>query len=423
MPTINLPLICLPNQQGLIDNSWLRQFQAEGVEIYTTSRLAKQHNLLPLESLKPGADDWLQQLTKTLDGPTLFIRSGLEVPPHFLMRLNLISSDSENLPPILAFAGNYIPQVNPLNKLSGPFNSSTVDSLIWNVSAGLTETIDPDLERSLQAGLICPKKRTGKNIELQAIALSDLFFIHDPEKALSCNAELPVQIQGALGHTRSRLEVLSQSGYTQLPYFGLDGLPVTLHVTHDWGGGISRWITDLQTHDKQGHHLVLTASGFSNTKQYGQALVLHADGPSKAIIQEYALDPIITDTTNSHTGYEEFLQWIIDRFGIGRIFISSLIGHSLDSLRQKVPTAQILHDFYPASPVLDTDPLKYLNKNGHLLLHSMLRGSRDNFMFLQESPGYWRRLRKNWQKTILDYSVNLIAPSHHVLFAKNKACF
>ena len=42
------------------------------------------------------------------------------------------------------------------------------------------------------------------------------------------------------------------------------------------------------------------------------------------------------------------------------IIISSLVGHSLDALRTGQATMQVLHDFFPAWPLLGVHPQPYL---------------------------------------------------------------
>ena len=45
--------------------------------------------------------------------------------------------------------------------------------------------------------------------------------------------------------------------------------------------------------------------------------------------------------------------------GVDRIIVSSLIGHALDCLETGLPTLEVLHDGYPAWPLLDIDPGGY----------------------------------------------------------------
>lgn len=219
----------------------------------------------------------------------------------------------------------------------------------------------------------------------------------------------------ALGVTRNRLERLARAGYNRLSPVGLDDKPVTLHISHDWGGGIARWIQDLCNHDAEGHHLVLASTAPPDSTQYGQKLVLYAHGPGHAPIQECWLDPVIADTSFHHDTYEAYLQWLIARFGIGRIMVSSLIVHSLDCLTQAVPTAQVLHDFYPASPALDVDPLSYHTPDQGLDLKRLIHDRKVTFKFLNDSPAHWASLREQWLEKVSSNDVSLIAPSSHVM--------
>lgn len=412
-----LPIVCLPNAQGELDPQWLESLKrhAPDQRLYTLSRLAKGHDLIALEALQLGRPGWLNTLSRAVSEPTLVLRSGL-IPPSFLnSRLHALIQRGQ-LPPVIALPGNHAPALNPLSQLDGDFKPENIDGLIWNVSEASVMDIEPHLEANTQAALVMPATQADKiNDHQSRLALTDCCYVLDPEKALRSEQALSPMTRDALGVTRARLEQLARAGYNRLALVGLDGKPVTLHISHDWGGGIARWIQDLHRHDSMGHHLVLASSAPPDSTQFGQKLVLFARGPGHAPIQEFWLDPVIADTCPHHESYDAFLKWVIGRFGVGRIMVSSLIGHSLDCLIQDCPTAQILHDFYPASPVLDVDPLIHHTPDKGLDLDGLIQSNKKTFKFLNDSALYWAEIRQQWLERVHAHDVTLIAPSAHVI--------
>ena len=69
-------------------------------------------------------------------------------------------------------------------------------------------------------------------------------------------------------------------------------------------------------------------------------------------IASWWLQPPIDSIVDTDPNITGILSGICRRFGIGRVFVSSLIGHSLDALRTGLPTLQVLHDHFPLWPLL-----------------------------------------------------------------------
>jgi len=414
---LSLAIICLPNEQGELDPQWLDTIRAHTLNqpLFTLPRLAKQHGLRAFDHLHLGSKGWLTKLSEKVGEPALVLKSGLVPPAGLNARLQALM-DRGHLPSVIALPGNYAAALNPLSRLSGDFEPVGIDGMVWNACEASLTAIEPHLEAHVHAALVMPAPQARDNEPLpDQLALTDCCYIIDPKQPLHSAQALSPMTQDALGVIRRRLETLASAGYHQLPQIGLDGKPVTLHISHDWGGGIARWIRDLCHHDSEGHHLVLASTAPLNSVQYGQQLVLYADGPGHAPIQECWLDPVIADTNIHHDAYEACIQWLIGRFGIGRIMVSSLIGHSLDCLTQALPTAQVLHDFYPASPVLDADPLSYYTPSEGLDLKGLIHDRRTTFKFLNDSPAHWGALRHQWLEKVSSNDVALIAPSAHVI--------
>ena len=138
-------------------------------------------------------------------------------------------------------------------------------------------------------------------------------------------------------------------------------------------------------------------------------------GPGRGIIREFELSPDIDSTAQAHDAYLEHLQAVIERFGIGRIIVSSLIGHSLDCLKTGLPTLQVLHDFYPLWPFLDYDP-EPLTVGGQGVDFERAFDRYGSDMRLRpQSPEFWRRLTQGWRDAIDQHTVELVAPTRHVI--------
>jgi hypothetical protein len=131
----------------------------------------------------------------------------------------------------------------------------------------------------------------------------------------------------------------------------------TLHITHSWGGGVAQWVesfitagmdnTAKSTNDnaRAGRNFQLRSEGPQYGMGAGQRLSLYAGNELKAPIASWWLSPAIQSLTGGHSHYREVLAWVCRRHGIGRLIVSSLVGHSLDALRTGLPTVQVLHDF------------------------------------------------------------------------------
>jgi GT2 family glycosyltransferase len=95
--------------------------------------------------------------------------------------------------------------------------------------------------------------------------------------------------------------------------------------------------------------------------------------------------------------------------------ISSLIGHSLDALKSGLPTIEILHDYYPAWPVLDQDPFAWLDERGQPDLARAIAAAGDDYLFAERGATNWRAIASAWRETVRAQDVALAAPAGHVL--------
>ena len=409
-------ILCLADQHGRIDRAWLESVQQAfpGSTCWARPALARRFGLEPLDCPTSRASDVLAAAGPhwPADG-LLVIRSGLVVPGFFRERLDQIGRCRE-APLLTAFPGNYAGAVNPFAGVEPAPDGARLDALVqaaasrcWTAVGELPSdcyylaTDDPEAAlRRLE--------RPGEQ------ALIDDAFVLDPARPVGHGGRLSPAVRAAFGPAFEGVTGELGAALEPLPYCGLDGQPVTLHISHSWGGGIARWIDDFQRGDRDGHHLVLCSAGHNDGLEHGQSLRLYAAGPGQGLLREFVLTPPIADTVRGHSQYRAIIDWLVARYGIGRIVVSSLIGHSLDGLRTGLPTLQVLHDFYPATPLLDVDPLDYIDAAGRLRMQQALNEQRGGLKFASDSAEHWQGLRSGWQEAVDRHDVRLLAPSEHV---------
>ncbi len=149
-------------------------------------------------------------------------------------------------------------------------------------------------------------------------------------------------------------------------------------------------------------------------KGYGQRFSLYLGNQLEAPVATWWLQPPIQSTTAEHPGYRRILHEILSRYGVGRLVISSLVGHSLDALATGTPAIQVLHDFFPLWPVLGIHPEPFLAE-GHehclaaaLRQHQLLPGFRN-----LDAEG-WSKLGRQWREAVEKWAVRVAAPSRSV---------
>ncbi len=214
------------------------------------------------------------------------------------------------------------------------------------------------------------------------------------------------------------LEALQLAAAGQRPTLPGAGVPVVLHVLHDWGGGVERFVRDLQAADTQSQHLVLVARGDEDRRPYGRRLCLH-DSLDAPPLQTWPLASPIFDTATDSPEVAAILAQVIGQWGVGAVLVSSLIGHALDVLRTGLPTAMCVHDTYPAWPLLHdardpaTEPFD---------LHALERGLAEvgpGHVLAGREAAQWWSLRADFLRTLAQHHVSLVAPSD---FARQRMC-
>ncbi|MEO7323764.1 MAG: glycosyltransferase [Dokdonella sp.] len=196
---------------------------------------------------------------------------------------------------------------------------------------------------------------------------------------------------------------------------GLDAKPVLLHVLHGWGGGAERWVRDFAAADTDAHHLVLIARGSFKRRQHGEWLELHDGSLSGEPLRRWPLPRAIADTAIADAGYRELLARIVHDYCVDAIVLSSLIGHSLDTLRTQLPTFCVVHDHYPLWPVLHRDFGDASLRFDDAQRVADLAATGEDREFANRDPAHWQRLHDETVTALRSANATLIAPSRSAL--------
>ncbi len=185
-----------------------------------------------------------------------------------------------------------------------------------------------------------------------------------------------------------------------------------LHILHNWGGGLERWVSDYCHADRAHSNLLLKAIG--GWESFGMELHLYENIDDQSPIREWALTPGIKHTAVTHSGYQACLAEIVDRYAIDSILISSLIGHSLDALETGVPASLIAHDFYPFCPALNITFGSVCRSCVESDLRSCTEANVHHRFFRHGPPADWLELRTAFSQRVLRGRVPIVAPSPSV---------
>ena len=186
----------------------------------------------------------------------------------------------------------------------------------------------------------------------------------------------------------------------------------TLHIMHSWGGGLERWVHDYCANDHQHDHYILKS--FGPWSAFGSELRLFNAVDTTTPLATWTLTPPIKATSGADSRYAGILGEIRQKYGVGRIIISSFIGHSIESMRQHVPTIVVCHDYYPFCPALyitfgslckscDKECLTICGEENPL-----------NSLFRNVPPVFWTQLRKEFIGAAQSAQVAMVAPSFSV---------
>ncbi len=197
-------------------------------------------------------------------------------------------------------------------------------------------------------------------------------------------------------------------------YPGLSKQPALLHVLHDWGGGIARFVADVAESDPQQIHLALRARGDGSTRRYGSSLELSLINGGISL-GKWPLSAAIGSISVTHPGYRELMAQVIERYGIAAIIVSSLIGHSLDALESGLPTAVVAHDYFPLWPELHCNFGDVSRRFDAEERAATVAAMAADGLFGERAPDFWQEIYDTYVQRLLKPEVQMAAPSQSVI--------
>ena len=359
--------------------------------------------------------------------PIIVMRAGLQPTAPLLADL---ASLAEQAGPacVLVPLSNAVTGVNPFAGLHAPADCDGYDfaGMVSLLAPGqlypLTEWPDHFTWYSAEA-VQALSSCSGDGSVMQRLAsagvaavLADHLFILDPESAVFADPDAKTganQTAPPVGVLSARLQAWLNEGIGDLPV-PATGKPATLHITHSWGGGVAQWIESFIEADKGHRHFQLRSESADSKPPFGLKLSLYAASEMRCPIASWWLQPPIESIVDADPGYAHILSGICRRFGIGRVMVSSLIGHSLDVLRTGLPTIQVLHDHFPLWPLLGTDPEPYLTDGAKVDLARALNEHQKSRTFLDQGTDSWAQRGAAYLQAMTDHGVKVAAPGQWV---------
>ena len=251
-----------------------------------------------------------------------------------------------------------------------------------------------------------------------SIVLSDEAFVDDSacSQAAAFEGVLPESITAALlerhpytalRHPMSQLNIQGKSP----PEMLARGAGAILHISHSWGGGLGRWISDFSAADEDHVHLVLKSVGTREAS--AQALALHL-GEAPVPLKQWSLTTPIQSTSLGSYEYRQILEEIQASFSVVGIVVSTLIGHSLDVYELPVPVIQVLHDYYPwCPPLYATWENPCSTCDGERLTKCLQQNPAHQF-FGEERVEWYLHLRNAFMSQVTKRNIPVVAPSQSV---------
>ncbi|MDX1555829.1 MAG: glycosyltransferase, partial [Xanthomonadales bacterium] len=392
------------------------------------------------------------QATRCPGQPLLLLAPGIELEDATLSLLGRLSLESRAGDAWTALS-NAVPELNPFSEseeMGEPeFDPAALVSLLGPGAQYEIHRLPPHflLLPACTIDLLAqhfPERAVDENSLLDLLdrvggrlLVHDRIFVHDSSLALNSALSLAAH-EGVRpapwGDLVQRLNTwLENSASRALTTATLEAIEpgatgVCLHITHSWGGGVARWVDSFIEADRSRNHLQLRSEGAVSGDGAGQRLALYAGTQVEKPLASWWLQPVIGSTVAHHAQYRDILAYIADRYGVTDVIVSSLVGHSLDALRLDRPTVEVLHDFYPAWPVLGIHPQPYLDNpdsgdsgsgapGSRKANDALARAMNDHRLlpdFRGRGPEAWHALGQEWLQALRDQGITLAAPSRSV---------
>ena len=376
--------------------------------------------------------------------PLLLKRRGLEVPERCERALEALLEALQaraEAPLALTVLSNAEPDLNPFAGLpagaSREESGQTLADLVallgpgevheWNAWPRHLVLLSPAAVEALDRPGVTAANAFERLREAGGrLLLTDRLFMHDAQADLCPAVDLQPHERRrppAWGTLTERLGAWLGAGTdlrdpqlrNDLDRFAAARAPVTLHITHSWGGGVQRWVESFIEADEAGLNFQFRAEGPESGQGCGQRLALCLGNRLETPVARWWVQPPIRSTAARDEAYREILREALERTGAGRVIVSSLVGHSLDALTTGRPTVQVLHDFYPCWPLLGVHPGPYLASGQRVDLRRAL----EDYPLLPEFRGReadgWEALGQRWREVAAGGGVRMAAPSRSVV--------
>jgi len=372
----------------------------------------------------------LRELAERFPGRTIgFIRAGLVPEEAQLAELLRILERSKEAVAVTMLS-NASADLNPFAGLTGPASglAGTPAELVALLAPGylhrlghwtnhlavlsplaVQRMVEADPDDDLMQSLTAAGGR---------LVVPDHLFLHDADtdifeaRALqSWESRFPPPF----GDLSARLQGWLDAGIREFPISTVWGGAATLHVTHSWGGGIAHWIRTFIDNDRDHVHFQLRAEGPQSDLGCGQRISLYAGNELRCPVASWWLQPPIRSVAEHSAAYREIIGRLCRRYNVGRVIVSSLIGHSLDALRTGLPTLQVLHDHFPLWPLLSVHPRPFLREQLPVDIEAALSAHAGLLEFTDKDGAAWTDVRNAYLQALTEQHVRIVAPGRSVL--------
>lgn len=215
-----------------------------------------------------------------------------------------------------------------------------------------------------------------------------------------------------LGALRRAVNEALVEGLAPVSTPALGAAPVQLHVMHYWGGGLDKWVRDFARADGERTNLILAT--YRIGEGGGQRVVLYSDPDAKVPIRTWDIARPLRSTAVASFEYRGILEQVIREFKVESIIVSSLIGHSLDALRQPLKTVVVCHDFYPLCQAINPRFDEHCAVCRAQDLESCSRNNPHYETLGSPTVAEWQALRGAYVDLLLERGIPMVVPSPSV---------
>ncbi len=164
--------------------------------------------------------------------------------------------------------------------------------------------------------------------------------------------------------------------------------------------------------DRQCSNVVLESLGTRECYGIGLRLV---EGASRRELQRWVLKYPISETRTQHQEYRMIVETICENYDVGHIYLSCLVGHSLDIFNLGLPVTKIHHDYYPYCPNIYTYFGRPCAGCDLEEFTDCLKNNPVDFANNKCSVNYWLELREAYVEALSRPEVANVCPSESVI--------